>query len=58
MLRARDRRLLIERQRVDALRDFHLARIRHDAAYARHVRPPTATTITTTTTKTKGRSGK
>ncbi len=32
VLRARDRRLLIERQRLDALRDYHLARVRHDAA--------------------------
>jgi outer membrane protein, heavy metal efflux system len=31
-LRARDRRLLLERQRLEALRDFHLARIRYDAA--------------------------
>lgn len=31
VLRARDRRLLIERQRLDALRDFHLARVRHAA---------------------------
>lgn len=32
VLRARDRRLLIERQRVDALRDYHLARVRYEAA--------------------------
>lgn len=32
VLRARDRRLLIERQRLDALRDYHLARVRHEAA--------------------------
>jgi cobalt-zinc-cadmium efflux system outer membrane protein len=37
VLRARDRRLLIERQRLDALRDYHLARIRHDAATARGI---------------------
>lgn len=35
VLRARDRRLTLERQRLDALRDFHLARIRHDAATGR-----------------------
>ena len=43
VLRARDRRLLIERQRVDALRDYHLARIRHDAAIGRGVRATRAT---------------
>lgn len=32
MLRARDRRLSLERQRLEALRDFHLARVRHAAA--------------------------
>lgn len=32
VLRARDRRLALERQRLDALRDFHLARVRHAAA--------------------------
>jgi cobalt-zinc-cadmium efflux system outer membrane protein len=32
VLRARDRRLLLERQRLDALREFHLARVRHAAA--------------------------
>lgn len=32
VLRARDRRLSIERQRFEALRDFHLARIRYRAA--------------------------
>ena len=32
VLRARDRRLVIERQRMDALRDYHLARIRQSAA--------------------------
>jgi len=32
VLRAKDRRLLMERQRVDALRDYHLARIRLAAA--------------------------
>lgn len=32
VLRARDRRLTLERQRLDALRDFHLARVRHTAA--------------------------
>ena len=32
VLRARDRRLALERQRLDALRDFHLARIRHQSA--------------------------
>lgn len=31
-LRARDRRLSLERQRLEALRDFHLARIRYEAA--------------------------
>jgi cobalt-zinc-cadmium efflux system outer membrane protein len=35
VLLARDRRLLIERQRLDALRDFHLARVRLDAATGR-----------------------
>lgn len=39
VLRARDRRLLIERQRLDALRDYHLARIRHDAATGRGLTP-------------------
>jgi len=32
VLRARDRRLLIERQLSDALRDYHLARVRHETA--------------------------
>ena len=32
MLRARDRRLAFDRQRIEALKDFHLARIRHAAA--------------------------
>ena len=32
VLRARDRRLLLERQRLEAVRDFHLARIRYRAA--------------------------
>jgi cobalt-zinc-cadmium efflux system outer membrane protein len=32
VLRARERRLQIERQRSDALRDYHLARVRHEAA--------------------------
>jgi cobalt-zinc-cadmium efflux system outer membrane protein len=32
VLRARTRRLELERQRLDALRDYHLARIRHAAA--------------------------
>jgi outer membrane protein, heavy metal efflux system len=32
VLRARDRRLSLERQRIEALRDFHLARIRYRAA--------------------------
>ena len=32
ILRARDRRLSLERQRLDALRDYHLARVRHAAA--------------------------
>ncbi len=45
VLRARDRRLLIERQRVDALRDYHLARVRHDAAIGRGVRDKTTTRI-------------
>lgn len=31
-LRARDRRLQLQRQRLDALRDYHLARVRHEAA--------------------------
>jgi cobalt-zinc-cadmium efflux system outer membrane protein len=30
-MRARDRRLTFQRQRLDALRDFHLARVRHRA---------------------------
>ena len=32
VLRARDRRLALERQRLDALRDYHLARVRHLSA--------------------------
>lgn len=32
VLRARDRRLALERQRLDALRDYHLARVRYQAA--------------------------
>lgn len=35
VLRARDRRLQLERQRIDALRDFHLARMRHETAVGR-----------------------
>jgi len=33
-LRARDRHLLLQRQRLDALRDYHLARVRYRAATA------------------------
>ncbi len=47
VLRARDRRFQLQRQRVDALRDFHFARIRHDAATARGVRPFSAPSTTT-----------
>jgi cobalt-zinc-cadmium efflux system outer membrane protein len=32
VLRARSRRLDLQRQRLDALRDYHLARVRHEAA--------------------------
>ena len=32
VLRGRDRRLALERQRLDALRDYHLARVRHLSA--------------------------
>lgn len=42
VLRARDRHLLIERQRVDAVRDYHLARVRYEAAIGGGV--PGATT--------------
>lgn len=35
VLRARDRRVALQRQRLDALRDFHLARVRHEAATGR-----------------------
>lgn len=35
VLRARTRRLELERQRLDALRDYHLARVRYFAATAR-----------------------
>jgi cobalt-zinc-cadmium efflux system outer membrane protein len=35
VLRARDRRLLLQRQRLDALRDYHLARVRHSSATGR-----------------------
>ena len=35
VLRARDRRLSLERQRIEALREFHLARIRFRAATGR-----------------------
>lgn len=35
VLRARDRRLALQRQRLNALRDFHLARVRQDAATGR-----------------------
>jgi cobalt-zinc-cadmium efflux system outer membrane protein len=38
VLRARDRRLLLDRQRTDALRDYHLARVRYDAATGRNIR--------------------
>jgi cobalt-zinc-cadmium efflux system outer membrane protein len=34
-LRARDRRLQLQRQRLDALRDYHLARVRYEAAIGR-----------------------
>ncbi len=40
VLRARDRRLLIDRQRLDAQRDFHLARVRYDAAAGRFLPRP------------------
>jgi len=39
VLRARTRRLDLQRQRLDALRDYHLARIRHDAAIGNTVAP-------------------
>lgn len=39
VLRARDRRLQLERQRIDALRDFHLARMRHETAIGRTTAP-------------------
>jgi cobalt-zinc-cadmium efflux system outer membrane protein len=32
VLRARARRLELEQRRVDALRDYHLARVRYEAA--------------------------
>jgi len=35
VLRARSRRLELSQRRVDALRDFHLARVRYDAAIGR-----------------------
>ncbi|RYD73269.1 MAG: TolC family protein [Verrucomicrobiaceae bacterium] len=35
VLRARDRRLLLERQRIDALREYHLARVRYESAQGR-----------------------
>ena len=35
-LRARDRRLQLQRQRLDALRDYHLARVRYEAATGRN----------------------
>ena len=35
VLRARDRHLALERQRIEALREFHLARIRYRAATGR-----------------------
>lgn len=35
VLRARDRRLQIERQRLDVLRDLHLATVRHETATGR-----------------------
>lgn len=36
VLRARDQRLQLEAASLDALRDFHLARIRYEAAVGRH----------------------
>lgn len=47
VLRARDRRFQLQRQRLDALRDFHLARVRHDAATARNVYRSSVTNTTT-----------
>jgi len=44
VLRGRDRRLLLERQRLDALRDYHLARVRHNAAIGPGVRSAITTT--------------
>lgn len=38
VLRARDRRLQLERQRLDALRDYHLARVRFTAASGQKLR--------------------
>lgn len=35
VLRARSRRLELSQRRVDALRDYHLARVRYDAAIGR-----------------------
>ncbi len=40
VLRTRTRRLELQRQRLDALRDYHLARIRHDSALG-HPQPTT-----------------
>jgi outer membrane protein TolC len=39
VLRARSRRLLLQRQRLDALRDYHLARVRYESAISPGPRP-------------------
>lgn len=38
ILRATERRIAIESRRVDALRDYHIARVRHHAATGRNIR--------------------
>ena len=53
VLRARDRRFQLQRQRLDALRDFHLARIRHDSATARDLGRSSAARVPRTTGRTK-----
>lgn len=44
VLRARDQLLDIRHARIEALRDYHLARVRFESATARHSAPPSSAT--------------
>jgi cobalt-zinc-cadmium efflux system outer membrane protein len=46
ILRAREQRLQLEAAALDAVRDFHLARIRYEAATGKHAPAGAATSFT------------